>query len=104
MINILENILPYISGIYTLPWILFGFIITILIAKKTVRENIDKIMGKIGLILLYFFVPLILFRIFLNTTFGIHEIKFSIIISIIILYMCIIAYFFAKYTYIGLLY
>ncbi len=97
MIEIMRNILPYISGLYTLPWILVGFILTIIIAKFIGREKIDKIMKKIGLIILYFFIPVLLFRIFLNTTFGTEEIKFSIIVAVTILAMYIIAYLYAKY-------
>ena len=80
MISILKDILPYISGLYTLPWIIVGFFLTILIAKFTGREKIDKIMKKVGLILLYFFIPVLLFRIFLSTTFGAKQIEFSIIV------------------------
>ena len=98
MIEALEGILPYISGLYTLPWILVGFILTILIAKVTGRGKIDKIMKKIGLILLYFFVPVLLFRIFLNTNFGEEQIKFSIIVAAIIFFMYLLAYMFAKYN------
>lgn len=97
MIDLLKAVLPYISGLYTLPWIIVGFVLTILIAKVTGREKIDKIMKKIGLILLYFFIPVLLFRIFVTTTFGSKEIEFSIIVSIIILLMYILAYVFAKY-------
>ncbi len=97
MIEILKEILPYISGLYTLPWILIGFILTILIAKITGREKIDKIMKKIGLILLYFFIPVLLFRIFISTTFGSREIEFSIIVSFIILLMYVLSYVYAKY-------
>ncbi len=97
MIDILKDILPYISGLYTLPWILVGFILTIIIAKFTGREKIDKIMKKIGLILLYFFIPVLLFRIFISTNFGANEIQFSIIVSLIILVMYVLAYLFAKY-------
>ena len=43
MIYILEDILKYISGFYTLPWILIGFFATILIAKVTGKEKIDNI-------------------------------------------------------------
>ena len=52
-------------------------------------------MKKIGLIILYFFVPLLIFRIFLNTTFGSEEIKFSIIVTIIIFIMYITAFMYA---------
>lgn len=98
MIDILEDILPYISGLYTLPWVLVGFIVTIIIAKFTGREKIDKIMKKIGIILLYFFVPVLLFRIFLNTDFSGEQIKFSIIVAIIIFFMYLLAFVFAKYN------
>ena len=96
MIDILKDILPYISGLYTLPWILVGFVLTIFIAKITGREKIDKIMKKTGLILLYFFIPVLVFRIFVNTDFGKNEIEFSIVVSIIVFLMYILAYLFAK--------
>src|SRR6056297_777726 len=97
MIEILKAILPYISGLYTLPWIVVGFVLTILIAKVIGREKIDKIMKKIGLILLYFFIPVLLFRIFVSTTFGAKEIEFSLIVAFIILLMYVLAYLFARY-------
>jgi hypothetical protein len=96
MIDILKDILPYISGLYTLPWILVGFIITIILAKITGREKIDKIMKKIGLILLYFFIPVLVFRIFVNTDFGKNEIEFAIVVSLIVFFMYILAYLFAR--------
>ncbi|MEF8878876.1 MAG: hypothetical protein V5A64_00615 [Candidatus Thermoplasmatota archaeon] len=97
MIDILKDILPYISGLYTLPWILIGFIVTIIIAQFTGREKIDKIMKKIGLIILYFFVPLLLFRIFLNTPFGSSEIEFAAIVCGIIALMYLTAFLYARY-------
>jgi len=97
MIDILNDILIYISGLYTLPWILVGFIVTIFIAKIIGREKIDKIMKKIGLILLYFFIPILVFRIFLNTDFGQKQIEFAIIVSIIVFFMYLIAFVFARY-------
>lgn len=98
MIDAIQTIINYISGLYTLPWILIGFILTILIAKITGREKIDKIMKKIGLILLYFFVPVLLFRIFLNTTFGKSQIEFAIIVAFIMFFMYLLAYLYAQYT------
>ena len=97
MIDILRDILPYISGLYTLPWILVGFIATILIAKVTGREKIDKIMKKIGLILLYFFIPLLLFRIFLDL-FEPSQIIFVIVVFAVIFLMYLITYAYAKYV------
>ena len=97
MIDIFKDILTYISGLYTLPWILVGFVITILLTKITKREKIDKIMKKIGLILLYFFIPVLVFRIFLNTDFGKNEIQFAIVVSLIVFLMYILAFVFAWY-------
>jgi predicted permease len=97
MIDILKDIFPYISGLYTLPWILVGLIITIIIARITGRQKIDKIMKKIGLILLYFFIPLLIFRIFLNTDFGKSQIEFAIVTSAIIFFMYLLAYYYAKH-------
>lgn len=97
MIDILRDILPYISGLYTLPWILVGFIITSIIAKITGREKIDKIMKKIGLILLFFFIPVLAFRIFLNTDFGQKQIEFAFVVSIIVAFMYLLAFVYAKY-------
>jgi len=97
MIDILKDILPYISGLYTLPWILVGLIVTVLIAKVTGREKIDIVMKKIGLVLLYFFVPLLLFRIFLTVDFGFEQFAFIIVTSIVLIFMYILAYVFAKY-------
>ena len=50
MIDILKDILPYISGLFTLPWILVGLIVTVLLSRLINREKIDKTMKKIGLI------------------------------------------------------
>jgi predicted permease len=97
MIDILKSILPYISGLYTLPWILVGLIVTVLIAKVIGSEKIDRIMKKIGLILLYFFIPLLLFRIFLKVDFGTEQIAFVIVTTIILIYMYVLAYVYAKY-------
>jgi predicted permease len=54
-------------------------------------------MKKIGLILLYFFVPVLLFRIFLDRDFGTEEIKFAIVASVVIIFMYILAYVFSIY-------
>jgi len=97
MIDILKDILPYISGLYTLPWILVGFVVTVILAKIIGREKIDTIMKKIGVILLYFFIPVLVFRIFLNTDFGKNEIEFAIVVSVIVFLMYILAFLFAEY-------
>jgi hypothetical protein len=97
MIDILRDILTYISGLYTLPWILVGFVITNILAKITGRDKIDKVMKKIGLILLYFFIPVLVFRIFLNTDFGQKQIEFAIVVSIIVAFMYLLSYAYARY-------
>ena len=95
MIDILKDILIYISGLYTLPWILVGFVLTIIFARIIGREKIDQIMKKIGLIILYFFIPILVFRIFLNTDFGKNEIEFAIVVSVIVFFMYLLAFLYA---------
>ncbi|MEM0493603.1 MAG: hypothetical protein QXS02_06605 [Candidatus Thermoplasmatota archaeon] len=93
-----KGIIPYISGLYTLPWILVGFIVTAILERFIDRQIIDKTMRRIGLVLLYFFIPVLIFRIFLNTTFGMNEMLLVIIIICIITSMYLIAYLYARYT------
>ena len=95
MIEILQAILPYISGLWTLPWILVGFVVTILLSRFIDEQKIDNTMKKIGLILLYIFVPLLLFRIFLNVDFGSKELEFTIITIAVIFFMYLLAYIYA---------
>jgi len=95
MIEILEIIIKYISGLYALPWILIGFISTSALSYIYGEDRINKLMKKIGHILLYIFVPLLLFRIFLNVDFHENEILFAIACFIILSLMYLLAYFFA---------
>ena len=97
MIETLNTILPYISGLYTLPWILVGFIVTLMLSRFFGESKIEKLMKKIGLILLYVFVPLLLFRIFLSVDFGEKEVMFSIICFALLGFMYVLAYLFAKF-------
>jgi len=97
MIETLNTILPYISGLYTLPWILVGFIVTLMLSRFFGESKIEKLMKKIGLILLYVFVPLLLFRIFLSVDFGETEVMFSIICFALLGFMYVLAYLFAKF-------
>ena len=97
MIEILDAVLPYIKGLWTLPWILVGFVITVILSRFIDEQKIDKTMKKIGLILLYFFVPPLLFRIFLDTDFGIKELEFAAVAGIVIFLMYILAYMFARF-------
>lgn len=96
-IEILERVLPYISGLWTLPWILIGFVVTIALSKVVDRSKIDNVMKKIGLILLFFFVPPLLFRIFLNVNFGEKETEFTFVVVSTLIFMYLLAYVFAIY-------
>lgn len=95
MSSLLEAIIPNISGLNTLPWIVVGFVINMIMAHFFTQTRVDKIMKKIALILLYFFVPLLVFRIFLDMPFGIKELEFSVIVAVSITFMYALAYFYA---------
>ncbi|MFO7791763.1 MAG: hypothetical protein R6W73_02120 [Candidatus Saliniplasma sp.] len=92
-ISMLETILPYISGLYTLPWIIVGIIVSYLLAKPFGQEYIDKVMKKVGLVLLFVFIPLLMFRLFLNITFGREQLIFSGITLGVLAFMYLLAYF-----------
>lgn len=96
MIDTLEAVLPYIKGLWTLPWILVGFIVTLLLSRFIGEQKIDKAMKKIGLILLYVFVPLLLFRIFLGVDFRENELIFAAICVTVLFFMYVLAHLFAK--------
>jgi len=96
MIGILEGILPYIQGLWALPWILIGFVVTWFLSRLFSEQKVNKIMKKIGLVLLFVFVPLLLFRIFLSFDFKENEIIFTVICFIVITLMYILSYIFAK--------
>jgi len=95
MIDTLEAILPYISGLWTLPWILVGFIVTVTLSKLFGEQKVNKTMKKIGLLLLFIFVPLLLFRIFLGVDFTENEIMFSITCFIIFALMYLLGFGYA---------
>ncbi len=92
-IGILTSILPYISGLYTLPWIIVGLVVTYLLAKPFGQERVDIVMKKIGLVLLFVFIPLLLFRIFININFGKAELTFAGITFAVLFFMYMLAYF-----------
>ncbi len=98
MFEIIDEILPYISGMWTLPWILIGFLLTILFSKIIDRVKIDALMKKIGLILLYFFVPVLLFRIFLGMDLGFEQLELVCLIFGTLLIMYLLAYYYARYN------
>jgi hypothetical protein len=95
MIEVLNGIIPYISGFYTLPWILVGFLVTIGLSKKFGEQKINGVMKKIGSVILFFFIPFLLFKIFLNIDFGSEEILFTMATIFVILFTYLLAYFFA---------
>lgn len=97
MIEFLETVLPYIKGLWTLPWILIGFLVTVILSRFFSEQKISSVMKKIGLVLLFFFVPLLLFKIFLQVDFGINEIKFTILCVLVFSLMYGVAYLFAVY-------
>ncbi|MBW6515216.1 MAG: hypothetical protein K0B81_01200 [Candidatus Cloacimonetes bacterium] len=97
MFNFMQNVIPYISGLYTLPWIVIGFIFTIILVHFFSQERIDRMMKRIGLIILYFFIPPLVFRIFLDTPIGTKELVFVIVVVLSILFMYLLAYFYARY-------
>lgn len=97
MIEILDTITYYISGLYTLPWILIGFILTNILAQIVGEKKVNKTMKRIGMGILYIFIPLLLFRIFLGVDFKEEEIAFTILCFILFSLLYILAYVYAKY-------
>ncbi len=97
MIELLQAILPYIKGLYTLPWIIIGFAITRMLAHFIQDEKIDRIMKKIGLVILYLFVPLLVFRIFLGVDFHQQELLFAALVFGILTLMYLLAYGISRY-------
>jgi hypothetical protein len=97
MFEFLDVSINYISGLNTLPWILIGFILTIVFSKILGEDRVSKIMKRNALILLFIFVPLLLFRILLNVDFGIEEIIFTLTCFVILTLMYLLAYLFSRY-------
>lgn len=95
MINIINELLLYFTGLWTLPWILIGYIFTNIFSKIFGEQKVDFVMKKIGLILLFVFIPLLLFRIFLDVDFETSEIIFSILCISVIAFTYLITYLFA---------
>jgi len=96
MIETLNVIYNYITGLWTLPWILVGFLVTLALSRMFNEDKVNKAMKKIGLILLYVFVPLLLFRIFLDVDFGEAEMMFTVVCFVIFVFMYFLAYQFAN--------
>ena len=96
MIDFIDSIIPYISGLYTLPWIVVGLLVTYFLSGIFGDIKVYTAMKKIGLILLFIFIPLLLFRIFLNIDFGTPEIVFSILTFQVLALSYLVSYFFGE--------
>jgi hypothetical protein len=96
MINIVNSLIPFLTGLWTLPWILIGYFLNIILSKIFGYTKIDFIMKKIGLFILFILIPLLLFRIFLDVDFSKNEVNFFLICISNISIMYIITFFYAK--------
>ncbi|HDS58688.1 MAG TPA: hypothetical protein ENN54_00100 [Thermoplasmatales archaeon] len=98
ILDLLESTIPYISGLYTLPWIAVGFVANILLSRLFGERRVAAVMKKIGLVLLYFFIPVLIFRIFLDTHLGQEQLEFAAVTAAVITFMYLLALAFARYT------
>ncbi|MDO9538302.1 MAG: hypothetical protein Q7J68_08295 [Thermoplasmata archaeon] len=96
MIDILRNVIPYISGLYTLPWIIVGLVVTYILAGIYGEDKVRATMKKIGMVLLFVFIPLLLFRIFLNIHFGMNEVIFSGLTFAVLAFTYLISFYYGK--------
>lgn len=96
ILEMLNDIIPYISGLWTLPWIAVGFVVTLILSKIYGEEKVTRGMKTIGLILLFIFIPILIFKLFLNIDFRVEEIDFVIVSCITISLLYALAYVFAK--------
>ncbi|TFG12797.1 hypothetical protein EU537_08210 [Candidatus Thorarchaeota archaeon] len=94
MIDTIEKVIPYISGLWTLPWIVVGFLMTLALSKWLGKDRVDAGMKKVGFLLLFVFIPLLLFRIFLNIGFGSEELRFASLTFVVLTFMYLISYLF----------
>ncbi len=95
MLDLISNIIPYISGIWTLPWMAVGFVVTFILSKMYGEKYVSGVMKKIGLVLLFVFIPILIFKLFLNIDFKEDEIDFVIFSGIVITLLYALAYVFA---------
>lgn len=95
MFGLLNDIIPYISGLWTLPWIAVGFSVTLILSKSYGEGHINNLMKKIGLVLLFVFIPILVFKLFLNIDFREEEMDFVILSCIGITLLYGLAYVFA---------
>ncbi|KAL0225677.1 hypothetical protein P9112_013001 [Eukaryota sp. TZLM1-RC] len=90
------TILPYISGVAALPWIIIGFIVNSILCYCLNPSSVIKAMKAFGKVLLFVFIPLLQFRIFLSIPFGLSEISFSITAVAVMLLLYLVSYYSSK--------
>jgi len=95
MLGLISDIIPYISGLWTLPWIAVGFFVTLILSKIYGEEHVNNVMKKIGLVILFMFIPILVFKLFLNIDFKKEEIDFVILSCVFITLLYGLAYVFA---------
>jgi len=91
-----DEVIPYISGMWTLPWIVVGFFVTLALSSIFGEEKINRIMKKAGLVILFIFIPILVFKLFLNTNFGEEEMDFVILSLAVMAFLYLIAYLYAR--------
>ncbi|MFO8132576.1 MAG: hypothetical protein R6U10_01395 [Thermoplasmatota archaeon] len=94
--DILQAITPYISGLYTLPWIAVGFIGNLLLSRLFGETRVTAAMKKIGLVLLFVFIPILLFKLFLNIDFRAQELDFALLALAFMAFLYLLAYIYAR--------
>lgn len=72
-----------------------GFFANIILSKIFGEEKINETMKKIGIGILFIFIPVLQFKLFLNVDFGSEEINFAFIAFANMAFLYLIAYIFA---------
>ena len=96
ILDVLEAIIPYISGLYTLPWIAVGFVANGILHRLFGEERVKAAMEKISLVLLFVFIPLLLFKLFLNIDFREEELDFAVVACGTMALLYVVAYVFGS--------
>ncbi|MFO7949921.1 MAG: hypothetical protein R6U36_06090 [Candidatus Fermentibacteraceae bacterium] len=96
MTDMMRAVMPYLGGLWTLPWIPVGFLVTVLLSRWLGEERVHAGMRRTGLVLLFVFIPLLLFRIFLNIDFGRQELCFAAVTVVVLVLMYLISWMFGR--------
>ncbi len=72
-----------------------GFFVNIILSRIFGERRINEIMRKIGIGILFIFIPILQFKLFLNVDFGSEEINFAFISFANMAFLYLIAYVFA---------